>query len=211
MMYLIITTSIINKNDDNARDRYIMNHREERYRECIRSVVRVVENNENIKVIIVENNGSRSTYLDGLGCEVLYTNNNEIRYAHKGLNELLDIKEVIERYNIKDEDMVIKLTGRYKMQDETFVRLVKENVERYDAFVKFYNVCTHEFMQNDSVLGLYGMRCKYIKSMNYKCMKSGECEFAEHVRGVVPNDRIMEVKHLGLECCFADDLRIVCV
>ena len=30
-----------------------------------------------------------------------------IHYNHKGVNELLDIKEVIKHYNIKDEDRIL--------------------------------------------------------------------------------------------------------
>jgi hypothetical protein len=209
MIYVIITTSINNKNDQNARDKSDVNHRKERYMNSIKSLLKMIENEMEIKAIVVENNGSRRTYLDELGCDVVYTKNNEKRYAHKGVNELLDMQEVIRRYEMKDEDMIIKLTGRYKVIDETFVNLVKTKMERYDAFVKFYNVCALEYMQNDSVMGLFGLRCKYLKSLEYKCNTSPECELAQHVRRNVPNDRIMEVKHLGLECCFADDLRLL--
>ena len=72
-------------------------------------------NFQRVKPIIVENNGLRETYLDELSCDVVYTTNNVSNFAHKGVNELLDIKEVINKYNIQDDDIVIKLTGRYKL------------------------------------------------------------------------------------------------
>ena len=210
MIYMIITTSIYNKVGVKNYD-----HRKERYMNSIRSVLKVIENERDIKAIVVENNGYRSTYLDELGCDVVYTNSNDVDFGdYKGVNELLDIKQVMNQYKIKDEDMIIKITGRYKMVDKSFIEVVKSNIERYDAFLKFYNVCTHEYMRNDCVLGLYGLRCKYLRPFKYNCMrsnKSPECEFAEHVRGVVDEERIMEVKHLGLECCFADDLRLLYV
>lgn len=104
MIYIIITTSINNKVG-------IQNniHRKNRYLESIRNVLQLINNDLNIKPIIVENNEARQTFLDNLKCDICYTNNNIIHYNHKGQNELLDIKEVINQYNIKDEDIIIKL------------------------------------------------------------------------------------------------------
>ena len=78
-----------------------------------------------------------------------------------------------------------------------------ELIGDHDAYVKFFNVCTLEYLPNDCVLGLYAIKCKYLKKFEYKCIKSPECEFAEYVRKL----NVKEVADLGLECCFADDLR----
>ena len=71
--------------------------------------ITAINNDSSIKPIIVENNGVRQTYLDDLN-EICYTSNNMIDYKNKGQNELLDIQQVINQYNIKDEDIIIKLT-----------------------------------------------------------------------------------------------------
>jgi len=105
-----------------------------------------------------------------------------INYKHKGENELLDIKEVINQYNIKDEDIIIKLTGRYKLLNLNFINFVKNNINDYDAFVKFFNVCTKKYMFNDCVLGLFAVKCKYLKEFKYNFFKSPECEFADYIR-----------------------------
>jgi hypothetical protein len=151
----------------------------------------------------------RETYLDGLSCDIVYTNNNVSSFSHKGVNELLDIKEVINKYNIQDDDIVIKLTGRYKILNLTFIELVKNNIDVYDAFVKFFNVCTRRYMFDDCVLGLFAIKCKYLNNFEYKCAKSPECEFADHVRQNV--NKIMEITDLKLECCFAEGLRMLIV
>ena len=65
--------------------------------------------------------------MDALPCDIQYTNNNQTRYFHKGVNELLDIKFIIDKYNIQDEDIIIKLTGRYYLTNDTFFKLVIEN------------------------------------------------------------------------------------
>lgn len=131
MIYIIITTSIHNKKG-------VQNniYRQNRYIESINHLLKLIDNDVNMKPIIVENNGVRQTFLDDLKCDVCYTNNNMIDYTHKGENELLDIKEVINQYNMKDDDIIIKLTGRYKLLNLNFINLVKNTID-YDAFVKF--------------------------------------------------------------------------
>jgi hypothetical protein len=204
MIYLIITASIKNKIGSRNAE-----HRKNRYIDSITQVLSLIHTDASIKPIIVENNGLRETYLDGLSCDVVYTNNNRFNFRHKGVNELLDIKEVINKYNIQDDDIVIKLTGRYKVLDATFIELVKNNIDIYDAFVKFFNVCTRRFMFDDCVLGLFAIKCKYLKNFEYKCAKSPECEFADHVRQNV--NKIMEITDLKLDCCFAEGLRMLIV
>ena len=212
MIYLIITTSIYNKhglvNFEDRKNRYI---------ESIQSTLQHVSmiNSRSppegylIEPIIVENNGLRTTYLDNLGCPVLYTNNNILNFPHKGSNELLDIKEVIQKYNIKDDDIIIKLTGRYKLLTPYFFNMVIERSHHLEAFIKFFNVCTKKFMYDDCVLGLFAIKCKYMKLFDYNCIRSAECEFAMYVRNIVQSNslKLMEVENLELECCFADDLR----
>jgi hypothetical protein len=206
MIYIIITTTILSKHGvDNVT------HRENRYMNSIQGLLEIIRDDKSIKPVIVENSCTPKTYFDELQCDVVYTNNNQWQLGHKGVNELLDIKEVIKRYNIQDDDVIIKLTGRYKLLDQSFIHLVKKNMDTHDAFLKFFNVCTKQFVWNDCVLGLYAIKCKYMKDFNYACISSPEVEFAEHVRENIDIDMIMEVNMLNLECCFADDLRLLVV
>lgn len=206
MIYIIITTSILNKVD-------IQNHahRQNRYIESIQQLLKLIKNAVDIKPIIVENNGLRQTYLDDLNCDICYTDNNILNFSHKGGNELVDIKEVINRYNIQDDDVIIKLTGRYRLLNLDFINLVKNNYSNYDAFVKFFNVCSLQYAINDCVLGLFAIKCKYIREFNYNYIKSPESEFAEYVRKNIKHNNLMEIENLNLECCFAGDFRIVVV
>ena len=205
MIYLIITTSINNKfgNLD-------FEHRKNRYIDSIKSVLKLIENDETIKPIIVENNGKRTTYLDEFNCDIKYTDHNKLKFKNKGVNELLDIKYLIKLYNIDDNDMIIKLTGRYKLLDLEFFDVIKNNCDTLDAFIKFFNVCTMQYLQNDCVLGLFAIKCKYLKQFFYTCIKSPECEFAEFVRENI-KENVIEINNLNLECCFADDLRLLTV
>ena len=201
MIYLIITTSIYSKvgvQDDE--------HRKARYLECIQTALDFVKDDPEITPIVVENNGARPTYLDALPCAVEYTNNNALEFWHKGVNELLDVQEVMRRYNVQDDDTVIKLTGRYRLLNPFFFTIVKDDT--HDAYVKFFNVCTLKFMHNDCVLGLVAIKAKYLKGFEYSGTQSPECDFAKLAHST---NRFLPLSSLELECCFADDLRLLAV
>ena len=165
MIYLIITTSINNRYGTQDT-----NERKERYLYAISETLKILPHE--ITPIIVENNGKRETYLDNFynGVEpikVLYTENNKQQFKSKGVNELLDIKAVISHYKINDDDMIIKLTGRYRALSPKFFKDVIENENAYDAFVKFFEVESLKFGVYDCILGCYAMRAKYIKLFNH--------------------------------------------
>lgn len=209
MIYLIITTSINNR--FGTQD---ANERKERYMNAIGETLKKLPHE--IKPLIVENNGKRETYLDNFyhhhrqHVKVFYTENNRQQFKSKGANELMDIKEVIERYGIEDDDIVIKLTGRYRALSSKFFKEIIENENKFDAFVKFFGTCSLKFEEYDCILGCYAMRAKYIKLFNEYSIdnyKSAEIAFARYVRfcGV----RLKEIDQLDIECSFSEDLRIL--
>ena len=62
----------------------------------------------------------------------------------------------------------------------------------------------------DCILGLYAMKAKYIKLYNHTYIdnyKSAEIALARYIRFSGAN--IKEMNHLDLECCFAEDKRIL--
>ena len=197
MIYIIVTCCINNKVGYKSNF-----YRQKRY---ITSITKLLEltNNLPVKVILVENNGKRDTYLDNFNCDICYTDNNNIECFHKGENELLDIKEVINKYNIDDNDTIIKLTGRYKLLNSNFINLVIKG--NYDAYVKFFNVRTKQFNYDACILGLFAIKCKYLKEFKYTLLKGYDFEFADYVKGI---HNLFEVKQLHLECCFAENLSI---
>ncbi len=196
MIYLIITSSIFNKLN------YPKEDRELRYTESIRQTLSQLP--PCITPIIVENNGKRKTCLDDFHIPVHYTNNNMLPCFSKGGNEMLDIHSVIKEFKIQDEDIVIKITGRYFVSNSDFFQFVIQNQDMYDSFVKFYNVSTQQYMANDCVLGLFAMRCKYLKQFRFtNIYQSPEVQFAKYARS---NGRVYECEHLNVNCVFAFDL-----
>jgi hypothetical protein len=66
-------------------------------------------------------------------------------------------------------------------------------------------------MFDDCVLGLFSIKCNYLKQFNYSFKKSPECEFADYVRQNINKNKLIQMTQLDLECCFADDLRLLIV
>ncbi len=210
MIYLIITTSIANR--FGLKD---PSERKARYLYAISETLKCLP--DSICPIIVENNGQRETYLDnfthcGKPVSVIYTTNNTLNFRNKGANELIDIKEVIMRVGISDEDMIIKLTGRYRVISSAFFDEIVVEYNTYDAFIKFFGICSGRFDNNDCVLGLYALRSKYYKLYNHLSIdnyKSAEIAFARYAH--LSGARIKEIKKLDMECCFAEDQNILIV
>ena len=197
MIYLIITTSINNKYEIENNTK-----RKERYLYAISETLKHLP--AEIIPIVVENNGKRETYLDIFN--VFYTNNNTYRFKSKGINEMLDIKDVIREYGIKNDDIIIKLTGRYRVLSPDFFKEVIE--KKYDAYVKFYNVSTLQFEKYDCILGCYAIKAEFILSFNHliNC-KSAEIAFAKYVRFC--GARLKEMNHLYVEYIVDSKLVIV--
>jgi len=208
MIYLIITTSIHNKV---GKQDY--HKRREQYLTAISETLTYLP--KEITPIIVENNGQRETYLDyfhhfSTPVNVIYTQNNVETYKNKGVNELLDIKEVIQQLDIQNTDMIIKVTGRYRVTSSAFFEEVIKHEYCTDAFIKFFNADTMEFCASDCVLGFYALRTVFFKMLSplsFNHDTSPECKFAKYIR--FSTLRLKEINHLGVECIFANDFRVV--
>lgn len=209
MIYLLITTSINNRYGFQDA-----NERKERYLYAISESLKKLP--KEIVPIIIENNGKRETYLDNFyhynkqHVKVYYTDNNKQNFKSKGVNEFLDIKEIIDKYGIEDEDIIIKLTGRYRVLTQDFFIDVIENENNFDAFIKFFGTCSLKFDDNDCILGMYAMRTKFIKLFNHLSIDnypSAEIAFARYTR--FSGASIKKIEDLHLECCFAEDKRIL--
>jgi hypothetical protein len=204
MIYLIITTSINNRfglTDSTAR--------QEQYLSAIRETLQHLP--KSITPIIVENNGKRDTYLDHFvhgskPVRVIYTTNNYIRCNNKSTIEMMDVKDVIREGNIQENDTIIKLTGRYQITSPDFFMEVIQHEKQVDAFVKFFNVCTQTFEENNCILGCFAIRTCHISLYPHWSLdsySSAEVAFATYVRRSL--GMIREIKNIGMKCVFADN------
>jgi hypothetical protein len=108
------------------------------------------------------------TFLDDFGVPVMYTRTNKIQTRNYGMKELLDIFQCIRKHNIPDEDFIVKITGRYVLNNNSnFVETVKKLSEtNYDAIIRYgaYHVVPQDKDEN-CITGLIGLRSKYVKQI----------------------------------------------
>jgi hypothetical protein len=167
-----------------------------------------------IKPIIVENSCENKSYLDVFNCDIVYTNDNSRliegnMLLHKGSREMIDIKKVIEKYNIQDDDIIVKLTGRYQIFKPDFFATVLENLEK-DCIFRELNVCNSVVDDISIVMGLFSMRCKYLKQFEYRNHEVGcEQDFREFINQYIHADKILKVDTLWLRVCIGDNHKLV--
>lgn len=196
MIYFIVTTSLFNHCDI----------RKSQYINAINKLKQVINNLkiENYKIIIVENNGDKSTFLDifnYIDCSIFYTTNNFIKTTNKGYKELQDILDCIDKFNINDTDFIVKMTGRYLIEDKSeFMSIIKNlNNKKYDCVIKYGSYLNPvNYKMNDCITGLIGMTCKYIKMIEKP--EPGVClewNWAK-VTYLIEDEKIYKVDKLGI-------------
>ena len=204
MIYLLITTSLIERNFE---------ERKRRYTNGITTAIRHFKDLQSCKIILLENNGRRSTFLDEFGVEVFYTNNNTLPTTNIGNKELADLRDCIRHYQIQDDDFIVKLSGRYILQEQSeFMDALIEHRDTKAAIVQYgsFNAIQYERIR-DCVTGLIGMQCRYIKQIQfayapYACI---EWNWADAVLSI-PEGSVHRLRSLGLAICPGpDDYRLI--
>lgn len=194
MIYFIITASLFNE----------CTVREEEYKCGISKFIQQINDIPNKKIIIVENNGLRETFLDEfVECDIFYTNNNLIDVQNKGTKELLDVFECISKYEIADDDFIVKLTGRYLINDDCiFINALKNMTETTECIIKYGSFLNGlDYQTEDCLTGLIGMTCKYVKQIEKPVgFSSVEWNWAK-VTYLINENNIYKVNKLGINIC----------
>jgi hypothetical protein len=196
MIYFIVTTSIYND----------YSIRKQQYTDGINKLKQIIQALfiENYKIIVVENNGPRHTFLNTLGCEVYYTKNNLLHTKNKGQKELQDILDCISHFHIDDNDFIVKMTGRYILNvNSEFMNIIKNiHDTKYECVIKYgpyYKPVTYK--TNDCITGLIGMLCVYVKQIEIPDEKECiEWKWGK-VTNVIDNEKIYIVNMLGINIC----------
>ena len=203
MIYAIITTSLIKDNYDIRKKEYI---------DAININLQFLNEIPNIKIVIVENNNNTNSFLDDFNQTVIYTDNNWTALSYnKGPIELTDIHQVINILNINDDDFIIKITGRYPIQNNSkFINTIKNNdLNNIDCIIRYGSLFDIKvnYRINDCITGLIGMKCKYIKQIQLP--REDECvewKWAE-IANTIPDNRIIMLDNLGIFINPVEDIR----
>lgn len=100
-----------------------------------------------------------TSFLDDCSKRVLYTSSNNAALKNKGVNESVSLLSGLWYWNFDDDDIILKLTGRYFLQSDAIIRLLEDD-EDIVALAKF------EKRDISSVLtGCFAMRCDLMKEM----------------------------------------------
>ena len=189
---------------------------EKRVQEYITAILRLQEcisDIPGVRIILVEGNGPRKTFLDDFGIEILYTHHNKLHISNYGLKEYLDIMSVIHHYQIPDDEMVVKITGRYVLEkDSHFIKVLKwtnrpENKDVFDCLIRYgrferKNQDLEKRNINYCVSGLIGLRCKYFKQLDFlagkSCVDRHFEEVCAKVTHQIPRSKIAVFNDRGL-------------
>jgi len=208
MLYFIITTSLY-KQCKIRKSQYITAITKLKY------VLYDLEI-ENYKIIIVENNNNKSTFLDMFveennpqgSCTTFYTANNFLKTNNKGYKELKDVLDCIEKFKINDDDFIVKMTGRYILEDYSeFINVVKNiNKTKYHCIIKYGSYLNPvNFKMKDCITGLIGLSCRYVKMIE----KPNENECVEwkwaEITYLIKDEEIYKVNKLGISICPGSD------
>jgi hypothetical protein len=201
MIYFIVTTCLLG-----------CKLRESQYIEGITKlsqVIRSLHMEDRSKIIVVENNGPRETLFDTLvsdiaGAEIYYTENNSKQTSNKGTKELQDVFDCITKYNIQDTDFIVKITGRYVLEDNSeFMNAVKDiHATTYDCVIKYGPFWKPvDYKMDDCITGLIGMSCFYVKQIEYPY--ESECVEIRWAKAtyLMDDEKIHRVNQLGINIC----------
>jgi hypothetical protein len=201
--YFIVTASLIQNGNQDKRER--------EYREGIQALQNSLKEfpslKANSKIIIVENNGKRPTFLEEFGEDVLYTDNNFPKQIYnKGVKEIMDVIAVMDKYNIQGDDMVVKVTGRYTiLPNSPFMKTIAERSPDLSAVVRvgwFDDQYGKPSLKDDTavVTGLVALKAKYVRQIQYHDTFGGNIEdqWGAVVR-TLPEKDVTVLQTLGLD------------
>lgn len=97
------------------------------------------------------------TFFEKYTPHVFYSTMNNPALHNKGVNEGKTMLEGLKAFHFADDDIIIKLTGRYHFISDYLINLIKKNPS-IDAFV----LCSPRF---NAITGCFAMRYKHLIAM----------------------------------------------
>jgi len=187
---ILITTSIILQDYDIRKEQYI---------QAITKLAKKYGKNKRYLLILIENGGGGSReFLESLPVDqVIYTKNNEIKTYNKGKKELEDILYFLNNYKIPNDIFIVKITGRYIIEDKCpFFDIVENFTNEIDAVAKF------GFGKPTSCdTGLVGTRCGYVKQLKMPDEKVHLEELWGNLILSIPKEKVVKLSFLGIKTC----------
>jgi hypothetical protein len=121
---------------------------------------------------MVESCQKGPTFLDDHCENVCYTQSNIYEHAvglgNYGINEIISIKIGLEHFEFDPNDMIIKFTGRYRLETTEFIDYVNNNLDA-DAVIRIWPE------HNYAYTSLFAMKMhrftEFLNTVDYEAMK----------------------------------------
>jgi len=111
------------------------NYYNERKKEYIKSLEAISK--LGYEPYVVESCITGPSFLDEYSSYVHYPKINNFKLRNKGVNEARALIEAFKYFDFDDDDMIIKMTGRYRLADSYFVKMVELNIDA-DAVARYW-------------------------------------------------------------------------
>jgi len=116
--------------------------------EYIKSYNKLTEYIDKKDIYIIECYKNEYHFLEN----VFYSNTNNDNLNNKGVKELMAIIKFLETHKIDDDELIVKMTGRYLLLDDTFLK----NITGYDCYIR-------KDKYNQVFFGLFAIKFKIFK------------------------------------------------
>lgn len=158
-----------------------------------------------IEVIIVENSaykyGVKHTFLDNFGLKVHYTNSSMLMLDDveiwKEIREISDMRIVCKSLKCNDNDVIIKLSGLCKLENNSFMKTVEIIHDNYDIV---YKKC----QENKLILGLIAIKYHFLREADFSLESTTrerfcpEAMYYDNICMMISEKRRFIVERLGL-------------
>jgi len=131
MKHLIITTAIVPEEICFQKLGYSYEQRSADYIKSFEHGLLFKDNFNSITIIEMISN-EKIDILENSGINVYYSKFDNL-FVNKGINEIFHIIDFFKNSNIKDDDLIIKITGRYLMMNDNILKIDSDFIAKYDG------------------------------------------------------------------------------
>lgn len=193
MIKVIITTAIIYPDHHRYGNADLIKLRHNQYCDFFKYMKKI-----NLPQYCCEciNNGPNS-FLNDLIDNVFYSCTHNPAIRNQGVDEIAALRAFINHYNFDDNDMIIKLTGRYTPNSNLFFDYISLKEDKYDGFFHAFPVSHSGYGQ--IFTGAFAIRLrllkKYLDSVNLNLLERNMINIEYDIYQFIKN--IKSIKYLN--------------
>jgi hypothetical protein len=169
---------------------------EERKNEYIKSFNNLINYVDKNSIQYIECYNSNPDFLYSLTEKIFITNTHDYNIKNKGVLEMKGIKKFLDNTDISDDELMLKLTGRYYFIDNHFIKTIQEN-NNFNFYGKKVTNNTQIFT------GCFAIRKKYLQDF----VDNLDYEEMENHQICVENKFFNYIEHID-SCYFLDNLNV---